>query len=74
MKSFLENNGPWSQLVKLKNISIKEIIVDSTFNLNENIQIKSFLVPHRDEYSETVGYKIIIKDKSLVFIPDIDKW
>ena len=74
MKSFLENNGPWSQLVKLKNISIKEIIVDSTFNLNKNIQIQSFLVPHRDEYSETVGYKIIIKDKSLVFIPDIDKW
>ena len=31
-------------------------------------------MPHRDEYSETVGYKIIGKSKKLLFIPDIDKW
>ena len=32
------------------------------------------LVPHRDEYSETVGYKIEGQKKSALFIPDIDKW
>jgi len=32
------------------------------------------LVPHRDEFSETVGYRIVSNDKSLVYIPDIDKW
>jgi len=42
--------------------------------LNERIEIKPFLVPHRDEFSETVGYEIIINKKSLIFIPDIDKW
>jgi pyrroloquinoline quinone biosynthesis protein B len=31
-------------------------------------------VPHRDEYSETVGFKIIGPKKSALFIPDIDKW
>ena len=31
-------------------------------------------VPHRDEFSETVGYKIIGVNKSALFIPDIDKW
>jgi pyrroloquinoline quinone biosynthesis protein B len=74
MKTFLEGNGPWIQLVELENISLQKLKSDSTFNLNENIKIKPFLVPHRDEFSETVGYEIIINNKSLIFIPDIDKW
>jgi pyrroloquinoline quinone biosynthesis protein B len=32
------------------------------------------LVPHRDEYTETVGFRIDGPDKSALFIPDIDKW
>jgi pyrroloquinoline quinone biosynthesis protein B len=31
-------------------------------------------VPHRDEYTETVGYRIDGPEKTLIFIPDIDKW
>jgi pyrroloquinoline quinone biosynthesis protein B len=42
--------------------------------LNENIKVTAFLVPHRDEFSETVGYEVTINNKSLIFIPDIDKW
>ena len=74
MKNFLQENGPWSQLVKLENINIKALKSDSNFSLNERIKIKPFLVPHRDEFSETVGYEIMINNKSLIFIPDIDKW
>ena len=32
------------------------------------------MVPHRDEFSETVGYKIKGHKKSALFIPDINKW
>ena len=74
MKAFLEGNGPWSQLVKLENINIKALKSDSTFSLNDRIKVKPFLVPHRDEFSETVGYEILINNKSLIFIPDFDKW
>ena len=74
MKTFLQENGPWSQLVDLENISLQQLKSDSTVHLNKNITIKPFLVPHRDEFSETVGYEIIINNKSLIFIPDIDKW
>ena len=74
MRTFLQENGPWSQLVKLENINIKALKSDSTFSLNERIKISPFLVPHRDEFSETVGYEITINNKSLIFIPDIDKW
>ena len=74
MKSFLESNGPWSQLVDLENIAINMIGDNEVQMLNENISITPFLVPHRDEFSETVGYKIEGPSKSLIFIPDIDKW
>ena len=74
MKTFLEGNGPWSQLVELENIRLQILKSDSTCSLNERIKIKPFLVPHRDEFSETVGYEILINNKSLIFIPDIDKW
>ncbi len=74
MKKFLEKNAPWSQLVKSKNISLNLIKDQSFIQLNERIRITPFLVPHRDDYSETVGFKIQTKSKSSIFIPDIDKW
>ena len=74
MKQFLETNGPWNQLVNLGNISIQEINDNGGVQLNERLSIVPFLVPHRDEYSETVGYKVQGPNKSLIFIPDIDKW
>lgn len=74
MKSYLENNGPWSQLVNLKNVSLKEIKHDSVQVLNERISVTPILVPHRDEYSETVGFLINVNSKKVLFIPDIDKW
>ena len=74
MKLFLETNGPWSQLVKLNNIAIKTLKNDSIITLNKNYKITPFTVPHRDELSETVGYKIEGLHKSALFIPDINKW
>ena len=74
MKRYLENNGPWSQLVTLNNINLNEIKNDSSVVLNNDLKVTPFLVPHRDEYTETVGYKIQGKQKSALFIPDINKW
>ena len=74
MARFLTKNGPWDQLVKLNNISIQTISNREYIKLSENIFVIPIMVPHRDEYSETVGYKIIGKSKKILFIPDIDKW
>ncbi|MGV6846118.1 MAG: MBL fold metallo-hydrolase [Lutibacter sp.] len=74
MKHFLENNGPWSQLVSLKNIELRSLQTDSVQELTPNINVTPLLVPHRDEYSETVGFLIKVGAKKLLFIPDIDKW
>ena len=74
MARFLTKNGPWDQLVKLNNISIQTISNKEFVKLSDNIFVIPIRVPHRDEYSETVGYKIIGKSKKILFIPDIDKW
>jgi pyrroloquinoline quinone biosynthesis protein B len=74
MKGFLENNGPWSQLVGLKNIKIMPLVADSNVLITKNISVKPIIVPHRDEFSETVGFVISSKNKQILFIPDIDKW
>jgi pyrroloquinoline quinone biosynthesis protein B len=74
MNDYLKNNGPWSLLVDLKNIDLKLLKADSTVYLNSRISITPFLVPHREEFTETVGYLIKGAKHSAVFIPDIDKW
>ncbi len=74
MKAYLEQNGPWSQLVSLNNIELQEMNHDSIIALHPDLKVTPFLVPHRDEFSETVGYKIQGKNKSALFIPDINKW
>jgi pyrroloquinoline quinone biosynthesis protein B len=74
MKSFLENNGPWSQLVNIQNIEIRKMEESEIIILNDRLKVMALRVPHRDEFSETVGYRIMTKDKSFIFIPDIDKW
>ena len=74
MKLFLENNEPWKQLVSLKNIHIIPIEDKKEIILSRHLIIEPFKVPHRDEFSETVGYNIIGPNESLLYIPDIDKW
>ena len=74
MKRFLESNGPWDQLSKLENIKIKSISDGQPIRLNERISVTPISVPHRDEYSETVGFIVNGANKSLLYLPDIDKW
>ena len=74
MTSFLKENGPWQQLVELRNITLKPLVADALVRLNDRISITPILVPHRDEYSETVGFVVAGPNRKLLFIPDIDKW
>ena len=74
MKQFLTNNGPWSQLVTNRNILLQEIKNNKEVLLTDHLKVKPIKVPHRDEYSETVGYVISGPNKSALFITDIDKW
>ena len=74
MRQFLSTNGPWDQLVRFANIELRELEDGVTTALNERISITPFRVPHRDEYSETIGLRITGPSQTIVFLTDIDKW
>ena len=74
MLAFLTANGPWSQLVSLGNITGRPLEYDQAVDLGGGIRVTAFRVPHRDEFSDTVGYRIEGPRRKAIFIPDIDRW
>ena len=73
MKSFLENNSIIDQMIQNKNIDLIEI-KNQEFLIIDDIRVKPFTVPHRNELSETVGFQIYGESKKVVYLPDIDSW
>ncbi len=74
LQYFLESQGPWSQLVSLKQIAIQRINAGVTIQLNDRISVTAIPVPHRDEFSETVAFLVEGPNRSALYLPDIDKW
>jgi pyrroloquinoline quinone biosynthesis protein B len=74
MHGFLTGNGPWSQLVELGNIDLRRLHEGESVQLNDRLTVTPVSVPHRDEFSETVGFLIEGPSQSIFFLPDIDKW
>lgn len=74
MKQFIETNGPWSLLVKLQNIRLEPLQDSQAVVLGNRLSVVPVTVPHRDEFSETVGFRICDGAAQVLFIPDIDKW
>lgn len=74
MSAFLRDNGPWSQLVSVGNIELRRVAYDVPTRLEGGVNVTAFRVPHRDEFSDTVGYRVEGPRRKAVFIPDIDRW
>jgi len=75
MAEFLAANGPWSQLVKLQNIEVRPLAPDKLpVPVLGSVRLRAFAVPHRDEYSDTLGLRIEGPRRSLLYIPDIQSW
>ncbi len=74
LAEFIAENGPWEQLVTAGNIDLRVLDPGGTVQLTPRVSVKSFPVPHRDEYSETVGYRVQGATRSLIYVPDTDSW
>jgi pyrroloquinoline quinone biosynthesis protein B len=74
MAEYLKASGPWSQLVRLGNISLREVQPGVRFELEEGLSVTAFPVPHRDEYSDTMAFLIRGPSKTLLYVPDTDTW
>ena len=74
MSDYLRSNGPWSQLVEFGNIALQPLAASEAKALPGGLSVTPYQVPHRDEFSETVGFEISGGSKSVLFLPDIDSW
>lgn len=77
MREFLSTNGPWSQLVQYHNITLRDLDADRPVALTLSLSATPILVPHRQEFSEVVGFRIdgpAPRGRRVLFIPDIDSW
>ena len=73
MAAFLRANQPWKQLVDLGQIEITELRTGHEFAMG-HFRVTPVAVPHRDEISDTVGFRVRGPSRALLYIPDIDKW
>ncbi len=74
MAAYLRANGPWSQLVQLENVRLVEAPPGESFVLGETVTVTPLAVPHRDEYSDTVGFVLRGPRSSVLYVPDTDAW
>jgi pyrroloquinoline quinone biosynthesis protein B len=74
MQAFLEQSGPWELLTRLQNVTIETLTADEPVALNHRIRVRPIAIPHRGEYTETVGFIVTGPERSVLYLPDIDKW
>lgn len=74
MAGFLQKNGPWELLFRLEHAILHPLQDGRRVQLGERVAITPVAVPHRDEYSETVGFYLHGPRRTVFYLPDIDKW
>jgi pyrroloquinoline quinone biosynthesis protein B len=74
MIDYLSGNGPWSLLVKDAHIVPRLLEPDRPVALDGGLRVTAFAVPHRDEFTDTIGFLIQGPRAQALFIPDIDRW
>ena len=74
LMDFLQTNSSTKFLFSNNNIVANKLCDKKKISIFEDFSVTPFLVPHRNELSETVGYNIKSNLKSIIYIPDIDSW
>ena len=74
MAEFLRTHGPWKQLVSLGQIKLREFTPRKAFEPLPGLRVTAIPVPHRDEFSDTMAYRIAGPERELLFVPDLDGW
>jgi len=74
MTTFLCEHGPWSLLVDAAHIEPRELVPGIAVELRPDLRVTALQVPHRAEFTDTVAYVIEGPSRSVLYLPDIDKW
>jgi pyrroloquinoline quinone biosynthesis protein B len=74
MARFLSTNGPWDLMVREGRLDLRVLQPDRPEALAPGLEVTALEVPHREEYSDTVGFVFRGERASLLYLPDIDSW
>jgi pyrroloquinoline quinone biosynthesis protein B len=74
MADFLRANAPWAQLVSLGNVELRLLTPDQPLPLSPGLSVTPLLVPHRDEFSDTLAFLACGAERQIFCCPDIDAW
>lgn len=74
MATFLTQNAPWSALMAHGHAELRPLEADEPVALSPRVAVTPWLVPHRDEYSETVAFVVQGPQRRALYVPDIDAW
>ncbi len=74
MGRYLTGNGPWNLLFEAGHLTHVELEPERPVDLGGGLRVTAILVPHRPEFSDTVAFLIEGPRRSVLFLPDIDKW
>ena len=76
MAAFLRGNGPWSLLVSRGNVELQELdpAAGGEVELGDGVRVRAVPAPHRDEYTDTVGFLVRGPRTTVFYVPDTDSW
>jgi len=74
MASFLREHAPWSQTIEYGQVSVNEVTPGETCEPLEGLCVEFVPVPHRDELSDTMAFKVRGPAATLLWAPDVDRW
>jgi pyrroloquinoline quinone biosynthesis protein B len=70
LRRVLESDAPWSLLAEHGHVAFR----DDPVVLGGGLSVEVLPVPHRDEISETVAFRVEGPTGSVLWLPDIDSW
>ena len=71
LAAFLRTSAPWELLERAGHIELRDLSGGAALG---GIEVSPMLVPHRDEYSETVAVVVQGPHRRVLWLPDIDAW
>lgn len=73
MGRFLRENAPWDALLAWGHVRFLELGA-AMVSISSSMRVRPVAVPHRAEYTDTVGYEVEGPTRRLLYVPDIDGW
>jgi pyrroloquinoline quinone biosynthesis protein B len=74
MAGYLSGNEPWAMLVRNGHVAVHDLQPGVRVALSPRLAVTPFEVLHRQELSDTLGFLIHGPRRTLLYVPDADRW